>query len=88
MPTTYIQNKYVCSKAVLETYLGEVMMVRHLIPGVQRPNGPNDGLALVGQHRQVQLISSLQGSLVCDDGVAVSEDRVHQLDRVCILLSK
>lgn len=62
------------------------MMVGHLVPGVERPDGPDDGLAAVGEHGAVQLVGGPQRALVRHDGVPVHQRRVQQPDRVRVLL--
>lgn len=50
------------------TCRGEVIVIRHHVRRVQRPDGPDDGLALIGQDYKIQFMSSLQGTLEGDVG--------------------
>ena len=61
-------------------------VVRDLVARVERPDGPDDGLAGVGEHGAVQLVGCLQRALVRHDAVAVHQRRVQQTDRVRVLL--
>jgi hypothetical protein len=55
-------------------------VVGHFILGVERPDGPDDSLAAVGEHRLVQLVLGTQRALVGDDRVAVDHGGVQEAD--------
>lgn len=64
------------------TYLSELVMVGDFVPGVERTQRPDDGLALVGEDGQVEVVGCLQAALIRHDGVTVHESRVQHADGV------
>jgi hypothetical protein len=63
---------------VCERTLAREAVVRDFVPGVERPDSPDDGLAAVGHDVEVQLVLRLQGPLVRHDGVSVHHGGVQE----------
>ena len=61
-------------------------MVGRQLVGVERSNGPDDGLRRVGRDRLVLVVAGLQRPLVGQHDVVVDQRRVQQPDVVTAFL--